>query len=69
MGRVSGIRPPAHRDGAYAPAGSWTRRRPIGRNYAAAGMQNTENRKWLRAQGIRQRIETAHSGIGIRLRA
>ncbi len=77
MGRVSGIRPPAHRGGAYAPAGSWTRRRPIGRNYAAAGMQpstssgesNAENRKWLRAQGIRQRIETAPSGIGIRLRA
>ncbi len=34
--RVSGIRPPAHRGGAYAPAGSWTRRRPIGRDYAAA---------------------------------
>jgi len=33
---VSGIRPPAHRGGAYAPAGSGTRRRPIGRDYAAA---------------------------------
>jgi hypothetical protein len=31
-----GMRPPARRGMAYAPEGSGTRRRPIGRDYAAA---------------------------------
>jgi hypothetical protein len=41
---------------AYPPEGSWTRRRPIGRDYAAA--KDAECGKQEKVQGIKERYKT-----------